>query len=450
MCKVSLSDSLPVSAKEKKRLAMQEKAAEQFRIRNWVQLEEYKSVREKMSFICEKGHRHKIAWETLGRGAGLNGCYFVSQEVVEEAFAKINWVLRSKYTHSMTPLDYTCHRGHEGSIKWHDFVGGSRCQDCYKEDCRLSQEYVTQQFVEKRGWTVTGKYINSGVPIEFICDQGHSHQICWDAFVAGTGCGACKPRRVLEQKSVEKEFAKENWIVSSEYTTSDKNLQVICDKGHHIEITFHAFSKGTRCGVCYLERHKPKQEDINKVADLKGLKLLSPYVDAQTKMKFTCSKGHQGEILWNKLSMGRGCGECYKESLVTDEDVLTNIRARNWKLRSPFVPGEKIKFTCENGHNHSITWANLKNNVGCGRCRSTGYNPARSGILYYIRFDLPGLSLWKIGITNKSVKIRFAGEQTPYSILWQERYEDGSIPPKRESAILNRYKKTPIQRKIFT
>jgi hypothetical protein len=58
-----------------------------------------------------------------------------------------------------------------------------------------------------------------------------------------------------------------------------------------------------------------------------------------------------------------------------------------------------------------------------------------------VRFDLPSGPIYKIGITNRTVKQRFSNEKTPYVILWQERHEDGSIPPKLEKTILKKYKK---------
>jgi hypothetical protein len=316
--------------RDQKEIAIQETVAKAFKIRKWIQLEKYKSVREKIPFICEKGHRHEIAWETLKRGAGLNGCYFVNQEIVEEAFTEIKWILRSKYTHSAVPLDYTCGRKHEGTIKWRDFVGGSRCQDCHKEDCRLSQEHVAQEF-KKEGLIVTGEYINSWTPIKFTCVKAsHDHAMSWDSFKAGSGCGQC---------------------------------------------------------------NSPRRHD--------------------------------------------------------DESIASMLKKKNWTMRGSYKSGQKIKFTCENNHNHSMSLNNLRKGAGCRGCSIPGYKMDKPGTLYYIRFDLPGLSLWKIGITNNNVYTRFKSEKTPYSIIWERRYDDGSIPPALEGKILKQHKRYQYKGKLL-
>jgi hypothetical protein len=72
---------------------------------------------------------------------------------------------------------------------------------------------------------------------------------------------------------------------------------------------------------------------------------------------------------------------------------------------------------------------------------ATRYRKEKPGTLYYIRFDLPtGESIWKVGITNTAIAKRFAAETIPYTILYQEHHQDGSIPPAREKVILRKHK----------
>jgi hypothetical protein len=80
------------------------------------------------------------------------------------------------------------------------------------------------------------------------------------------------------------------------------------------------------------------------------------------------------------------------------------------------------------------------NHVNCFYCdgcvgaykQYSAYIPGR---LYYVRFDLPKMSLWKIGITNRTVEQRFRGFRVRPVVIRQYWWHDGSIAQRIERKV---------------
>ena len=67
--------------------------------------------------------------------------------------------------------------------------------------------------------------------------------------------------------------------------------------------------------------------------------------------------------------------------------------------------------------------------------------PGRDGILYYLKFENTIHKLWKIGITNFSIKERFAAQDLEYiTPLWTRQYEIGRDAYNEEQRILQKFK----------
>ena len=62
-------------------------------------------------------------------------------------------------------------------------------------------------------------------------------------------------------------------------------------------------------------------------------------------------------------------------------------------------------------------------------------------ILYYLEFTVGEKKYYKIGITTKSIKERFAYETTPYKILDYKLYASGKTAYNKEQKILKKYNK---------
>ena len=70
-----------------------------------------------------------------------------------------------------------------------------------------------------------------------------------------------------------------------------------------------------------------------------------------------------------------------------------------------------------------------------------GFQPTKPGALYYLKIIYPNTpTLYKIGITNYTVKRRFGSDMKYITILKEEIFQDGSIATEKEREILRKYK----------
>ena len=92
------------------------------------------------------------------------------------------------------------------------------------------------------------------------------------------------------------------------------------------------------------------------------------------------------------------------------------------------------------GHEWLIAPTVILRGHGCPKCAKTGFNPKKPAILYYISVSppkglikfkeanglLPIKEIFKIGITNRSVKERFTNEELQrIRVIKEEYFEDG-------------------------
>jgi hypothetical protein len=115
---------------------------------------EYRNSKQKLNYICPKGHRHSICWDNWKQG---QRCFYCVGKVkptfslVKHSFVSEGYVLLSKvYKNNYTKLDYKCPNGHEHSITWNNWKAGWRCPYC-AGNSKLTLEYVREQF-EKEGY----------------------------------------------------------------------------------------------------------------------------------------------------------------------------------------------------------------------------------------------------------------------------------------------------------
>ena len=81
---------------------------------------------------------------------------------------------------------------------------------------------------------------------------------------------------------------------------------------------------------------------------------------------------------------------------------------------------------------------------GCHCCSKSGFDKNESAVLYYIKFETENKTLYKIGITNKTTKIRLRGMGIPKNIkttiLQELFFKSGSDAMNMETKILKEFK----------
>ena len=234
----------------------------------------------------------------------------LTQDYVKKQFKKYNWVLHSKYVNSKTKLKCTCENGHTVYITWGAFQHGYRCRKCYSNRNKLPQKFVKEYF-KKHGWVLHSKYINSTTKMKCTCENGHIIYITWHSFKGGSRCKICyNEGRKLTQKFIKEQLDKHGWVLHSKYVNSDTKMKCTCKNGHTVHIKWSNFQSGNRCKQCALEKSRLTQNFIEEQLSKHGWVLHSKYVNSKTKLKCTCENGHTVYITWNNFQHGVRCKEC--------------------------------------------------------------------------------------------------------------------------------------------
>ncbi len=141
---------------------------------------------------------------------------------------------------------------------------------------------------------------------------------------------------------IKKEFEKRSYILLTEEedykNAHDTKLKYTCPKGHEGYIIWNSFQQGQGCSICDDEKRRKIFSDIKQEFERRGYILLSEekeYKDYCTKLKYTCPKGHEDSMSWNHFQQGRNCPICGDEKLRTNFLKIKNeFERRGYKLLS--------------------------------------------------------------------------------------------------------------------
>ncbi|RYE13054.1 MAG: hypothetical protein EOP45_21840 [Sphingobacteriaceae bacterium] len=110
-----------------------------------------------------------------------------------------------------------------------------------------------------------------------------------------------------------------------------------------------------------------------------------------------------------------------------------------------------ILHECLKGHQWRVRPLNILSGKGCPSCVVGGrFDPNKSAILYYIRIAKDNEILYKIGVTNKTVKERFRLDRDKdIKIICEEYFEKGSEALLTEAYYFNKYVSKRVTRPNF-
>lgn len=117
---------------------------------------------------------------------------------------------------------------------------------------KLTYEFVKNQF-EKDGYIPKfTEYINNKTKLGFICPNGHEHSMAWAEWQQGKRCGYCAGNIQLALCFIKDKFKKECYTCSStEYINAQTRLDYTCPKEHKHCVTWSNWKKGHRCPSCF-------------------------------------------------------------------------------------------------------------------------------------------------------------------------------------------------------
>lgn len=344
-------------------------------------LSSYQGASEKMQAACPVGHKVLMTWHGFKQGKRCSECSKVAradkrrtpQAVVWEAFASAGYqVLAERYETNLTRMDGICPEGHRIKMDWASFQAGVRCRECGDIKKGLSKRRNTAAKAiasfAAEGYQLLDDYTDSHTPMQFICPQGHQHQMSWTNFDSGYRCAYCAGQVVTPER-VQQSFEAEGYQLLDEYSGKKRRLRFICSSGHKYSISWDNWNAGTRCAMCAGRIVTPRQ--VKEAFNVEGYILLTPYRWNNTqKLESVCSAGHEYSTTWAYWKAGNRCIYCSNRAPVNPEMVEGFFAAAGYTSLTRYQGTDtKILYVCPNGHRHSITWNSFKNGCRCPECK---------------------------------------------------------------------------------
>lgn len=228
------------------------------------------------------------------------------------------------------------------------------------------------------------------------------------------------------------------------YTKSKVKFPCVCNKcGYSWETRSTSLRRKLGCPKCngrVLKSIGELQENIH----LQGKNFTILSEPSYYKLEMQCEQCKYIWITTRDGALRNGCASCsrkLKGSLEKVQNKLDNT-GRNIQVSGEYTSAfGKLSCLCTICNN---TWMANPHNLertGCPTCARTGFDPNKSGYLYYLRVVDSGNTYWKVGITNLGVKARFRpADRKKISILYCHLFENGLDAQLSERNILNLFK----------
>ena len=363
-------------------------------------LVEYISTRIKIKIVC---HIHGIFEQRSDSHYGGSGCIKCmtnkNKSNTDEFIIKAKEVHGDKYDHSLskyinakTKIKIVCYTHGMFEQLPGPHRKGVGCLHCGKNHNRSSTNEFIAKSTNKYGLNRFDyslvEYKNNSTKVDIICrthgkiTQTPSQHLC-------KGCSECN--FIQRKKLAEIEFTqKANIIHMNQYdyslinlTTKYSKASIICKTHGMFELEPHMHMRGIGCLLCsYEKRRMPIEEFINKANII-----------------------HKGLYSYDFLSYTE-----YKT---------------------------KASISCKTHGLFSQTPASHLQGQGCPQCCQTGFDKSKPAILYYVKV-LDAYDIYKIGITNRTVKERFRIDKVRVIRSWY--YDNGEEAHLQEQKILSEYK----------
>lgn len=188
----------------------------------------YKNNREKLEFICEKGHKYKAPWNSVKSGSWCFECNGKKKPTIRtiQKFLDKNHegakLISTEYIKAREKLDVICEKGHKIEKTWNAIQQGKWCLECSgskKKTIEDVKKYIYNYFP---GSTLLSTiYISNGSNLKIRCANGHIFYKSW-ANMHRNWCPHCSEsyvesfcRRIIE-RYFKRPFPKvrPNWLIN--------------------------------------------------------------------------------------------------------------------------------------------------------------------------------------------------------------------------------------------
>ena len=336
----------------------------------------------------------------------------------------------------------------------------------------MSKRVTTAGFI-KRATEVHGSrydyskvlYVAARIKVTIICSEHGEFDQTPANHCTGRGCRECGGNKPLTLDGFIERAAKIHKgrydYSFVEFANVECKIEIVCRYHGPFRQRLFSHLKGFGCNRCGRVNTAKKLshivgrflEDARQAHGERYDYSQVEYVNALSKVTIIClSHGPFEQMPANHIRYV-GCPKCGTESMAarrarTTLDFVQDAREVHGdrydyskvKYKSSHV---KVEIVCEK---HGAFWQSAVNHTkgnkaGCPGCAISGFDQTKPGLLYYVAVATDeGNTLYKIGITNLSVKRRFpALDFARLRIVKTWQFEVGLDAAERETQILSQF-----------
>lgn len=261
-----------------------------------------------------------------------------------------------------------------------------------RQSLAAEQKFLAK--VAEMGGKVMSPYITTNHKIDILCKNGHlftdkvthiSNDDRWCKFCLQNDNNATNNNKEIKLLSIIQE---RNGILLTPYIDGSTEITVECENHHKFVTSAESIFNGQWCKICYRENIQGNIEQrLRSIIQNKGGILLTPYVNAITKVSIQCQNSHIWSVLSNGITQGSWCPQCPKRvSILAKEKFETEVKRKGGTLLTPYHgTHEHVTILCNRNHNftaipHSIT----SGNFWCQKCSGTGPEQRKENFYSYI------------------------------------------------------------------
>lgn len=218
-------------------------------------------------------------------------------------------------------LPWECSEGHLWKATPDSIIRGSWCPVCGKQKSansrRLDIAEIHKIAKERGGKCLSENYSSAKEKLVWECASGHRWEARLTDIINRSWCPYCGGSMKLTLDEMRTIAANRGGRCHSEqYVNNQTKLLWECNKGHQWYSAPNKIKMGTWCPVCGVESRASKKrltiEAMKELAEVKGGRCLSDvYRNANSKLLWRCSSGHEWEAIPASVIKGHWCRKCH-------------------------------------------------------------------------------------------------------------------------------------------
>lgn len=229
---------------------------------------EYINNRVKLKYICPNGHRHSIsyfAWQRGQRCPYCQGNAKLKIKYIKSLFEEEDYILLTKvYKGCKQKLKYICPKGHRGAIRWSNWRQGKRCLQC-SGNVKKTIDLIKNVVAEEKYTILSTKYINAHSKLYVECPKGHRYYVTWNNWRNGRRCSSCTSAVSKWESEVKKYVESLNVVFLS--NSQEVLVNEFTGKKMELDLWFPQLNRAIECnGIYWHSAEKAVKRDEIKSA----------------------------------------------------------------------------------------------------------------------------------------------------------------------------------------